>query len=309
VQVEDVPGVRLASRWPAEEQGDLPVGPSVPGEVVVDHQGVAALLHEVFPHGARGERRQVLHGGRGGCAGRHHDGVRHGPLFLELGHGLGDGAPFLPDGAVDAHHLGQAEIQSALVDDGVHGERGLPRVAVPDQKLALTPADRGQGVNGLDPSLERDVHRRALGDARGNTLQGHHGAPLHAEGLAIQGHAEGVDHPAQQVVRHGDGERQARGPDLSPLTHGGVLGEHEHRDEILVQVHHQAAPAVLQLHQLPIAGTGEPLNLRDAVRHARDPADVVDRGPDLDRGQLLLQFTNQVFCFHVPPSASIISAM
>src|SRR5581483_8225989 len=83
VQIEDVAGVGLASRRPAEQQGDLAVGGGVLGEIVVDAERVPATVAEVFADGAGGIGRQVLHGRGlgGGC--NHDDGVLHGAVIFE----------------------------------------------------------------------------------------------------------------------------------------------------------------------------------------------------------------------------------
>src|SRR5690606_37542136 len=54
VQVEDVTGEGFPSGRPPEDEGELPVGGGVLGEVVVDHQHVLALIHELLTHGAAG---------------------------------------------------------------------------------------------------------------------------------------------------------------------------------------------------------------------------------------------------------------
>src|SRR5690606_35559582 len=61
VEVEDIARVRLTAGGPAEEEGDLAIGPGVLRKVVVDDEGVLAALHELFAHSAAGVRRQVLH--------------------------------------------------------------------------------------------------------------------------------------------------------------------------------------------------------------------------------------------------------
>ena len=60
VQVKHVPRVCLTSWWAAKQKGYLPVGNRLFGEVIIDDQGVAAVVAEVFRHGA------------GDCPGRSH---------------------------------------------------------------------------------------------------------------------------------------------------------------------------------------------------------------------------------------------
>jgi hypothetical protein len=51
VQEEDIARIGLPSRRPAQQQGELTVGPGVLGEVVVDDQDVFPGLHPLFTHG------------------------------------------------------------------------------------------------------------------------------------------------------------------------------------------------------------------------------------------------------------------
>jgi hypothetical protein len=62
-------------------------------------------------------------------------------------------------------------------------------------QLALAPADRGHGVDGLDARLEGLAHRLAPDDARGLDL---HAARLGAVdgAFAVDRLAQRVDHPA-----------------------------------------------------------------------------------------------------------------
>src|SRR5262249_34477157 len=83
VQVEDVARVGLASGGPAQQQGNLAVGGGVLGEVVVDAEGVAAVVAEVLPDGAARVGGHVEEGGGVGGGGRDHDGVLHGPEVLQ----------------------------------------------------------------------------------------------------------------------------------------------------------------------------------------------------------------------------------
>ena len=152
VQVEDVTRVGLASRRPAQQQRHLAVGPGMFGEVVIDHQRVAAVLAELLADGAAGIRRNVLQRRR--LVGRRHhdDGVLERAVPLEDAHGARHRRPLLADGDVDAD-----QVLALLVDDGVDGDGGLARLPVADDQLALAAADRDHRVDGGDAGLDRRV--------------------------------------------------------------------------------------------------------------------------------------------------------
>ena len=174
VEVEDVARVGLAAGRAAQQQRHLAVRPGVLAEVVVDAQGVLdqalgrhldAVLHDLLAHRHARVRGEVLE--RGGIlgAGDDDDRVLHRAVLLEHGHGLGDGRQLLADRHVDAD-----EALALLVDDRVDRDRGLARLAVADDQLALATADRDQRVDRLDAGLDRGVDRLADDDAGGDAL-------------------------------------------------------------------------------------------------------------------------------------------
>jgi hypothetical protein len=74
---------------------------------------------------------------------------------------LRDGGALLPDGDVDALHA-----LTLLVQDRVDRNGRLAGLAVTDDELALTPADGGHGVDGLDTGLQGLADRLTLHDGR-----------------------------------------------------------------------------------------------------------------------------------------------
>lgn len=63
-----------------------------------------------------------------GCV--HHDGIVHSTLVLQILYQLGDGAGFLPDGDIDAHHALPFLVQNGVQSDGgLAGLRGAPMIS------------------------------------------------------------------------------------------------------------------------------------------------------------------------------------
>ena len=87
--------------------------------------------------------------------------------MLQILYQLGDGAGFLPDGDVDAHHA-----LPFLVQNGVQGDGGLAGLPVADDQLPLSPANGKHGVDGEQARLHRRVYRLAVNDAGGRGLNG-----------------------------------------------------------------------------------------------------------------------------------------
>src|SRR5581483_5123421 len=107
----------FAARWTAQQERDLPIGGRVLRKVVVDAEGVLAVVAEVLPEraarvGGEIEQRRGL-GGRG----RDHDRVLHRAVVFERLDDLGDRRSLLADGHVDAD-----DALALLVDDRVEGD-------------------------------------------------------------------------------------------------------------------------------------------------------------------------------------------
>ena len=278
VDVEDVAGVGLAPRRAAQQERELAVGPGVAGQIIVDHQHVAALLHEVLAHGGGGvggdelEPRRVLAGGAD------QDAVLEGAVALEALHRPGyRGAP-LADGAVDAEH-----VLVALVDDRVQGHRGLAGLAVADDQLPLAAADGDHGVHGLDAGLQGRAHRRPVHDGRGRPLQG----PALGDAqrtLPVQGAAGGVDHPPDQPLAHRRVRLTSGG--VHPHPRGQVVAgtEEDHPDPVRVQVDRESQHAAGEGDQLLGADAAQAVHPGDSPAHLRDGADVAQLGAGREAG-------------------------
>ena len=63
VVIEDITGVGLTTGGTSEEEGHLSVSDGLLGEIVVDDQGVLAVVSEVLTDGAAGVGSQELEGG------------------------------------------------------------------------------------------------------------------------------------------------------------------------------------------------------------------------------------------------------
>src|SRR5581483_10815063 len=130
VQIEHVARIRLAARRAAQQQRYLAIRPGLLGEIVVDDQGVFAVVAEVLAHRTARVRRDELHRRRFRRRGRDDDGVRHRAVLLELAHDVGDRAGLLADRDVNALNA-----RVLLIDDRIDRERGLAGLAVADDQL------------------------------------------------------------------------------------------------------------------------------------------------------------------------------
>ncbi len=288
VEVEDVSGIGLAARRPAEQQRELPVCVRVLGEVVVDDQCVLAVVEEVLGHRSACERGHPLDRRRLVRRRGDDDRVVHRALFLQALVHLRDGRALLPDRDVDADH-----VRVALVDDRVDRDRRLAGAAVADDQLALAAADVRHRVDRLDAGLERLLHRLALDHARRLELEWPALARLH-RAAAVHRVAERIDDAAEQAVADGHVDDRARPLDRLALLDLLPLAEERHADVVLLQIERDPDDAVLELEPLERDAVLEPVHAGDAVADLEHGADLGEVGLDVvlldprleDRGDL-----------------------
>ena len=168
MEIEDVARIGFAARRTAQQQRHLTIGDGLLGQIVIDDDGVHAVVAEILADGAAGERRQILHRGRIGRGRGNDDGVFQRALLFEHLHELRDGGALLADSHIDAVELDllvAGGVERLLVEDGVERDRGLAGLAVADDQFALATADRDQGVDGFEAGRHRLMHRLAGNDA------------------------------------------------------------------------------------------------------------------------------------------------
>ena len=289
MEVEDVPGERLAPWRPPEEQRHLPVGVSVLREVVVDTERVLAVVEEVLPHRAAGEGSHPLDRSGLGRVRSDDDRVVHGSGFAQALVDLGDGRGLLADRHVDADH-----VLALLVQDRVDEDRGLAGGAVADHELALATTDRNHRVDRLDPGLERLLHGLAVDDAGRLELERARFGRVDRPG-AVERLAERVHDPPYESVPDGHVD------DLSGPLHGLAfadvlpLAEERHADVSLLEVEGDAGDAVLELEHLHGHAAFEPVHAGEPVSDLENGAHLRELGVDVvlldpllqDRGDLL----------------------
>ena len=230
--------------------------------------------------------------GRGvGGRRRDDDRVLHGAVLPEGLDGVGHRRALLADGHVDALH-----VLTLLVQDRVHGHGGLAGLAVADDQLALAPADRDHGVDGLDPGLQRLVHGLAAHDARapGSRPGGRcrpRSAPLPSTGSPSalttrpsSASPTGTDRmrPVERTVW------PSSMPSASPSTTAPI--------DVLVQVQRQPDRAVLELEQLVDRGVGEAGDAGDAVADLGHPPDGLGLQRGLEALEVLGEGGGDVVC-------------
>mmetsp|Transcript_2295 Transcript_2295/g.6024 ORF Transcript_2295/g.6024 Transcript_2295/m.6024 type:complete len:482 (+) Transcript_2295:536-1981(+) len=277
VEVEHVARVGLAAGRAAEQEGHLPVGHRLLGEVVVEDHGVLAGVAEVLRHGAArvgGEELQ-RRGVRGG--GRHDGGVLQAVVLAQDLEELGDGGALLADRDVDAVEvrlLVWRRVDRLLVQDRVDGDGGLSRLPVPDDELTLAAANGDEAVHGLQARGHRLVHALARDDA--GRLQLDAAPLLGGDGpLAVDGRSQGVHYPAEKGVADGHVHDGAGALDAVALHDGTIVAEHHYADVVRLQVQGHALQAARELDHLARLHPLQAVDTGDAVPDAQHPANLL----------------------------------
>lgn len=206
VEVENVTGVGLTSRGTTQKQGHLTVGNGLLGQIVVDDDGVAAVVTEPLTHGTTSEGSDVLQGGGLGGGSSNNNGVLHGVVLLKGLDELSDSGTLLTNGNVDTVELLgllAGVVPTLLVEHGVESDGSLTGLTVTNDQLTLTTANGHHGVDTLHTSLHGLVDGltgKNTGGLELSTalLRGVDGT------LAVNGVTKSVDDTAEQLGTSGN---------------------------------------------------------------------------------------------------------
>ena len=259
VQIEHIPRISLPAGRPAQQQGHLPVSPSVLGQVIIDDQHILALGHKLLGHSAAGIGGDELQRGGIGCPGIDHDGMGHRVIFLQDAHNLRHFALFLPNSHINAN-----QVAAALVDDGVQGNGRLAGGTVADNQFPLPPANGNHRVNGLDAGLHRGIDRLPHYYVRGGLLHRAGGRSVQRP-PAIQRPAHGIHYPANQRFPYRHLDNLAGGADLMALFDRGGVAQDGRADQVRLQVQGQPQDVVAEVQQFVGADALQALDAGNAV--------------------------------------------
>jgi hypothetical protein len=206
VEIEDITGVSLTTRGTTEQQRHLTVGDGLLGKVIVDDDGVAAVVTEPFTHGTASEGSEVLEGSSLGSGSSNDNRVLHGIVLLKGLDELSHGGTLLTDGNVDTVKLLRlvaGVVPALLVEHGIESDSGLTSLTVTDDQLTLTTTNGHHGVDTLQTSLDglvdgatrKDTGSLELGTALGGSVDGT---------LAIDGVTESINDTAKKLRANRD---------------------------------------------------------------------------------------------------------
>ena len=270
MEVKDVAGIRFAAGRTAQQERDLTVRLRMLRQVVVHAQRVAAAVAEVLAHRARrvGADIQQRCGVR--RARRDHDRVLHRAGVLENPHHLGDRGLLLSDRVVDAD-----DVLPLLVDDRVHRNGGLAGLAVADDQLALSPANRHHRVDRLQAGLQRLLDGAAIDDAGSHAFDRRE-LLRRDRAFAVDRLPQSVHDAADEFFADRHGNDAPRALDGVSLTNLGVVAEEHRPHTFFFQVERDPVDAVREFEHLARHRIFDPVHARDAVADRHDGADFRD---------------------------------
>ena len=170
VKVEHVARIGFTTWWTTKQKRHLAIRNSLLGKVIINDEGVHAVVAEPLTHGAAGEGCKVLERSRLGSRSGDNDRIVEGAALFERLHNLGNRRTLLADSNVDTEQLVLVGLGSVvcrfLVQDRVDADSGLAGLTVTDDQLALTTADRDHGIDSLDTCHHWLVNAFTRDDAR-----------------------------------------------------------------------------------------------------------------------------------------------
>ena len=271
VQVEHVTRIGFAAWWAAQQQGHLTISNSLLGKVIIDDQGVHAVVTEPFAHGAAGERCKVLQRGRLGCGSGHDDRVVEGAALFERLDDLGHRGTLLADGDVDTEQLlavvlGRV-VGGLLVQDGVDADRGLAGLTVTNDQLALAAADRDHAVDGFQARHHRLVNRLTRDDARRFHVHALAGSNVFEGALAVDRVTKRIHDAAQQALADRSRHDFVEALDGVAFFNVAVVTEDHDADIVAFQVQGHALDAAVELDHFAGLNAVQTVDTGDTVAH------------------------------------------
>src|SRR5271166_1125805 len=144
-----------------------------------------------------------------------------------------------------------------LIDDRIHGDRGLARRAVADNELALTASHREQRVDNESSGLHRFTDESTVDDSRRGALDrvivlGRHRL------FAINWAAERIDDAAKQPGPNRDAHHFTCSGDARSRLDGFTIVEEHRGDSIGIEGEREAHPPSIESKKFVEAGLRQP---------------------------------------------------
>jgi len=122
-----------------------------------------------------------------------------------------------------------------LIDDGIDGDGGFAGLAIADDQFALATANRHHRVNGLQPRLQRLIHRQAVDHAWGDALNRARLGGIDGT-LAVNRLPQGIHHAPNHRLTDWDLHDTSGAPDFIALFNFRLRAKQHGPDVVLFQI-------------------------------------------------------------------------
>ena len=290
MQVEYVARVSLAARRTAQQQRYFAVSYRLLRQVIVNDERRAASVAEKFANGSACKRCKELDRRRIGSRSGNDGGISHRAVFFQRTRHVGYRRRFLAGSHVDAINRFAALVEFALVDDGVNGNSRFACLAVADDQLALTAANRNHGVNGLDARLQRLAYRLAEDNARSFALQRHFVARAFDFAFTVNRLAEGIYNAAYHAFAYRDGSDAAGAVYARSFADVVACTHQYHAHVVLFEVEYDGLNAGFKFNKLTRLCLVQAINAGNTVADLEHGSVFFELRGSTEAGKLLLQY-------------------
>ena len=240
------------------------------GEVIVYAEAGFALVHEVLSHGNTGIRCQILQRCTVSSRSSYHDGVFHSTGLFQRFYHTGNGGGFLTDSYINTD-----TILVMLVENGINSDSRFTDTTVTDDKFALATADRNEGVDSLQTSLQRLLNGFTVGNTRSAVLNRAEGVSLDFA-LAVNRTADGINDTANHSFANRHLHDFARTLNLRTFLNLGFATQNNGTYVVLFKVQDQTIYIITKIQQLTGHSFFEAMDMGDTVTDFDNRANFIN---------------------------------
>ena len=280
MKIEHVTRIRFAARRTTQQKRHLAIGHSLLGQIIINDQGVFAIVTEPFANCAACKRRKILQRCRLGGGRRDDDRIFKGAALCEGFNNLRNGGTLLADGDIDAKQLlaivfGRI-IDLLLVQDRIDTDRGLAGLAVTNNKFTLATANRDHPVNRLNTGHHRLMHRLTRQNARRFHVNTFTSGDIGQRALPVNRLTKRVNHAAKQALANRRGHNLGETLNIVALFNAAVIAKDNDTDIVGFEVQRHAFDAAIKFDHFTSFDIVETVNAGDPVSDGENLTDIGD---------------------------------
>ena len=260
---------------------------------------MTAGITEILADGSTCKRSVILQRSRVTSRGSYNHRVVQCSVLTKRINDRSNGRTLLTNSYIDTIYRVACQEVSALVDNRINRNGSLSRLAVADNQLTLSAADRNHGVHSLQSGLQRLVHRLTIDYSRSFPFQRHIIQFAANQSFAVERFAQRVNHTSQHALSYTDGG------DTFGTLHDESFFDFVRRAQqysthvVLFEVHHDCFDTIVKLQQFIGFGISQSIDTHYAVAHLEHRTDFVKLHIGVDSFELLAQYIRYFAYFYI----------